>query len=505
MEIAELIITEKPSVARDVVAALGLGVLNKGSTGSDGYFLLEGGIVVAPFIGHMLEAVKPAAYFPDGKEPADVFPHLPILPDELKLEPKGDIKDGKVRMKDGKPVPPAQYGILKRLMKSAKAIVNAGDIDREGQLIVDEFLEHCGIDPLGRQKTIQRVALTSNVPRDIVAAFSRRESNGDPKWVNRRLAANTRQIIDWWTGMNTSMAYQRVSGYRQTSVGRVQTPTLALVVWRDMAHESHVPKKFYVPVITLRDGTKMRWHKREDCEGKPGFDEKGRIIDRQVAESIVRSIQSGLSGTISVADRVNKKETPPLPFSLAELQSVCGRRYGLSLKETSDAAQSLYQTKKMITYVGTDCRFLPESLYERGRDTLAAISKVNQKLAAGANPALKSKAWDDRKCDEHFAIVPTGEIQAGLSAAEASVFDAVVRRYAAQFYPAFEYVQTSLAAMFGQDEFRASSREVLRNGWKDAEGVGLQGPADAEAEVEVDDEQESEIVEATLKQQAPRG
>jgi DNA topoisomerase-3 len=477
MALKRLFITEKPEMARSLAAGLvlayGAKIINAGTARDDGCIKLDNGDAVGHLFGHMLENAKPEAYLKPEQLSGSYFAFLPLAPEKMIKLPKADRgKDGKPKLdRDGKPVPPAQFKKIVSLIRSAKEIVNAGDTDREGQLIVDELLEYAEVDPTGRDKPVWRLALENpkeeEISKLVKAGF---EKNGDEKWVRRRMAAETRQDSDWCLGMTASMAYQEVTGFRRMAVGRVKTPTLAMVVKRDLEIERHKPVQYFVPIITLADGTQLRWERREGAEGTPGFDMQGRIIDEQLAKKMVAMIAAGMSGEINLADSRSGKELPPLPFSLGTLQSTAARRHGLSLQEVTKAAQSLYEKHKAITYVGTDCQYLPESMLEQAHDTMAALSKMYPKQATGANLDLRSKAWNDKKTDEHFAIAPTGKLPGGMNEAEKAVFETISRRYMAQFYPAHEYIKHQLGAIFGKDEFKSVRKEVVKEGWKEIEG-----------------------------------
>jgi DNA topoisomerase-3 len=356
-----------------------------------------------------------------------------------------------------------------RLLKSCKEVVNAGDVDREGQRIVDEVLEYVGIDPGGADKPVWRLPLVSNRAEDIARLVHRLEPNGDAKWSLRGAEALARQMLDAATGLNGSMALQEVTGKPNISVGRVQTPVLWIVYERDRAVEEFRPHDYFVPVIMLADGTEMRWYRREGAQGAPGFDSEGRITDRALAKGIVDRIAHGLAGTVTLSHTQRHTQAPALPFDNASLASTVAKRYGLTPRQAERAAQSLYERHKAISYVGTDCRYLPTSMLDDARATLSALARLMPGRAAGADLQLRSSAWDDAKVDEHFAIVPTGTLPNRPSPEESAVFDTVCKRYIAQFYPDFEYLQHSLRAMFGSDEFRAQRQEVLRRGWREVE------------------------------------
>ena len=497
-------IVEKPSMAACLLAGmrLGLKVQHVNDYRKDGYYHLSNGDGIAPLLGHLVQ--KP--FLTPEQKAARLGERLALLPirnEGLPDEPRPDRDQGgkERRDKEGKPIPARAYTVVTGLMRRAKEIVNAGDVDREGQLIVDELLLHVGIDPTGRHKPVWRMPLVSTKEEDIAAQLGKLERNGDPKWVNRRMAALARQTCDGMVGANGSLAYQDIMNHNATSVGRVQSPVLAIVVQRDLEIESFMPHEYYVPVIMLADGTEMRWHRREGSEGMPGFDLKGRITDRVLAQQIVDRVSRGLKGTVTLAESKQKSVAPPLPFSATVLASTVAKRYGLSPKEAERAAQSLYERHKAISYVGTDCRFLPTSLHSDARQTLAALAdgRVSAAHARAADPALRGKAFNDDKVDEHYAIIPTGRVpnMAQLDEAERSVFETVAKRFVAQFHPDHLFIKNSLAALFGDDEFRSSSRQVVRQGWKEVEG---DVPGEGEDADELDSDQQVQANRA-----APRG
>lgn len=473
-KIGTLWIPEKPSVARELTAAIArvksASVTNASSAIKDGYFMLSCGDAVCSVFGHMLQMLPPSRYFTK-EQNIDPMPHLPLIPDPFKFEPTPERnKDGSVQMKNGKPVVSKRFQLLEKLIKQAEVIVNGCDIDREGQLIFDELLGYLGRNPYGPD--IYRTSIVSMTPEALDEAVRNLDKNSDRKWALRGGAAATRQKMDWLLGMNASMAYQAVSGVRTMSVGRVQTPVLGLVVKRDLEIENFKPQTYYVPIIMMADGTLMRWEKRHDAEGQPGFDANGRIIDRALAQGIVDQIKAGLAGTVTIAKQEEKSESPPLPFSMGSLQSEASKRHGLSVAQVTKAAQNLYEKHKAITYVGTDCRFLPEKMHDDAMTVLAGISNAFKVQAAGANPKLKSKAFNDNKVDEHFAIIPTGKLPSlgAADQAERMVYDTICTRYMAQFYPDYRALSAVLGIVFGQDEFRATATKALELGWKQIEG-----------------------------------
>ncbi len=469
---SRLWITEKPSAAQNLIAGLarafGTKVENRATSLKDGYFLLSNGDKVMPLLGHLLEMEFLTEEHRRASR-ADYFNGLLPIRRPFATVPRLE-GEGKVR----KPV--RQYVVAKKLIADAREIVHAGDIDREGQRIVDELLEHCGVDPQGRQRPVYRLALVSAREEDIakqVAGLT--ESNGDPKWVRRGEAGLARQICDAALGFNASMAYQVVTGEPKTSVGRVKSPVLALVVDRERLIRNFRPRDYFVPRVTLVDGTVLSFHHRQGFEGQAGFDEAGRIVDEAIAKEICSRINSGLTGKVLEAQAKAGKEAPPLPFSATVLYSTVAKRTGMTPKQAEKAAQSLYERHKAISYVGTDCRYLPEAMLNDAHGVVQALSRMYTQAAGGANLALRSAAWNDAKVDEHFAIVPTGQLPREANEHERAVFEAVAKRYLCQFYPAYEFLSHRLAVSFGSDEFRASRQESVKLGWKEVEGNLEQG------------------------------
>lgn len=498
MKIDRLYVAEKPEAAAHLVAgicaALGCSVVNKSTARRDGYHELSNGHVVSNNLGHLLQWQGVSAFMTDEQRAKPRSQYMDFLPlkfplDHDKWMVKPEMKEGKVVMRDGKPVPVRQFGVISKLLKAAKEIVNAGDIDREGQLIFDEILIYLGIDPCGRTKPIWRLPLVSNRTEDIakqVLALS--ERNGDEKWVRLRNAALARTFCDFDVGMNLSMAWQSVMDYSRVSAGRVQSPVVAIVVDRERDIQAFKPVQYFVPVVTLTDGTQMRWHSRNDAAGQPGFDAEGRIVDERVAKRICDVIASGAKGRINLNDSKDIEKQVPQPFSSSDLYSTVAKRFGVSPKDAERAADALYNKHKAISYIGTDCRFLPQSYLDSARSTLAQLAKRFPRETSGANLELRSKAWNDAMVDEHHAIIPMGPIPpADIPPLEKGVFDTVVKRYVAQFYPSYKYRQSRVGAEFGGDNFRAVTQETLRMGWREVEGDAAMAGRDADELAEGDE------------------
>ena len=392
---------------------------------------------------------------------------LPLIPDPFRFEPNPELtKEGKVMMKNDQPVISKRFLTLEKLCKQADTIVNACDIDREGQLIFDELISYIGRDPYDQK--ILRASIVSMTPEALEQAASKLDKNGDAKWVQRGDAAATRQKMDWLLGMNASMAYQVVTGIRTISVGRVQTPVLAMVVRRDLEIENFTPQTYYTPIVEMSDGTRLRWDKREGSQDQSGFDPNGKIILESLARSIVDQISRGLPGEVKVSQQEDKSESPPLPFSMGALQSEVSKQLGLNVAQVTKATQNLYEKHKCITYVGTDCRYMPEEMHQLAPQTIQKLSSEFPEFVKGADVKIKSRAFNDAKVDEHFAIVPTGVIPvfSPSEQAEKGIYEAIVKRYLAQFYPQCRTQVATLVIAFGPDEFRTIATKVIDLGWK---------------------------------------
>lgn len=457
-------LTEKPDVALHVAEFFGYQKREAGA------YWLKNGDAVTWMIGDMFDQGKPEDYMSESQKALRGFAQLPILPANFKDFPDAQKRD--------------QLRHLASLIKRADIVVNAGDIDRQGQYIADKTIRYAGVDPSGSGKPVERVLIKALNHASLAGAFAQSavRKNGESQFVLQRQAGEARAKADWLVGMNGSRAVRaavNASLKKSLSVGRVQTPTLALVVRREMEIRKFKPVAYYVPEITLPDGRVLSWSGRKEGGDMRGIDDEGRIIDRAVAEAIVSAIQAGLDGVVSRYDSVEKEQAPPLPFNLAKLQSEMSAKHGMSAKETSAATQSLYQNRKMVSYVGTDCQFLPESMHAEAPSVLKGVSQIYTKLASGSSPSIKYACWNDAKVSAHHAIIPTGEIATGLSKQEQQVFDSVARRYMAQFYPKHKFIDNKLEADYGADVFASSWKQTTVQGWK---AVDEQHDEDAKAE-----------------------
>ena len=421
-----LFIAEKPSVAKAIAGELG-------ATGKGDGFIECGTDKVTWCFGHMLEQADPDEYTPDdvprGQSGKKVWrvDELPIIPESWILKPKDDAKK--------------QLAVIGKLLKEAKEIVNAGDPDREGQLLVDEVLEH-----FRNSKPVRRFWVSAqdsvSVKRGLAAL---KENTTYAGWAD---AARGRQRADWLIGMNLSRAYtlraQRGGSRALLTVGRVQTPTLALVVARDREIEAFkaVPYHTIRAVVQHAGGSfAAAWKAKED---QAGLDSEGRLVDTAVADALVAAVK-GQPGTIAAYKQEAKKQNQPLAFALSDITALASAKFGYSAEDVLNTCQALYETHKLTSYPRTDCAYLPESQHADAPRVLEAVKHVNPELAGlvdAADPRIKSKTWDDSKITAHHGIVPTMQkgSKAGLSERERNIYELIVRAYLAQFYPLHDFV-----------------------------------------------------------------
>ena len=449
-----LFIAEKPSVAKAIAAELGV-------TGKGDGFIQCGDSTITWCFGHMLEQADPDAYTPDdvptspttGKKLWRVE-DLPIIPATWIMRPRDDAKQ--------------QLAVIGKLLKQASEIVNAGDPDREGQLLVDEVLEH-----FGSTKPVKRFWVSAqdsvSVQRGLAALKDNREYHG---W---GAAAQARGRADWLIGMNLSRAYTLRAGRGGSrallTVGRVQTPTLAIVVARDREIEAFKPIPYHTinAQIQHANGTFVaRWEAKED---QAGLDSEGRLVDTAVANALTEAV-TGKPGRITEYKQEPKKKPHPKAYSLSDITLVASNKFGYTAAEVLDVCQSLYETHKLTSYPRTDCSYLPESQHADAPRVLAAVKHVNPGLAGlvdKADPSIKSKTWDDSKITAHHGIIPTMHqgSAAGLNEKERNIYDLIVRAYLAQFYQVYEYMSTTVGVDVSGETFRASGQVTTRNGWRD--------------------------------------
>ncbi|WP_394201026.1 DNA topoisomerase III [Shewanella waksmanii] len=447
-----LYIAEKPSLGRAIAD-----VLPKPLKKGDGFITSANGDCVSWCIGHLLEQVEPDGY--DAAYKSWKFDHLPIVPSEWKMRPKPKTR--------------SQLSVLKKLVKQARQIVNAGDPDREGQLLVDEVIAYLGVKGDKLAQT-QRLLISDLNPKAVKRALGMLRSNKE--FVPLSTSALARARADWLYGMNMTRAYTlqgRKVGYQGVlSVGRVQTPLLGLVVRRDKEIANFVSRPFYEVHAQLttesQEQFSAKWQPSEAC--RPYMDEDGRVLAKGLAENVVGRISDQPAKVVDLQSK-DKQQAAPLPYNLSALQIDASKRFGMSAKQVLDICQALYEKHKLLTYPRSDSRYLPQ-------DQFALAPKVIEAVLTGANElvdgkpqpdsSIKSKAWNDKKVDAHHAIVPTEKVAdlSKLNPSERQLYLQVARQYLAQFYPPYRYHETQVDIEIAKGRFRTKAKQQQALGWK---------------------------------------
>jgi len=423
-------LAEKPSVAADIARILGIEERGKG------YFRVPGGYVTNA-IGHMYELVEPKDYNPAWQRWS--LEHLPMIPERYLRKP--GFKRGE------------QLAVIKKLFKGASTVVIATDAGREGELIAREVIEECGF-----KGQLKRLWLQSMNDPDLLAALNALRDGRE--FDNLYDAAYSRQIADWLFGINGTRAVTLAANVNGDffPVGRVKTPTLALVVRRERDIENHVVREYYelVAEVTTQAGETFKMvHAPKDEE---------RIFDKAEAEARLRRAL-GSQAPLSVTSE-EKTERPPLPFNLPDLQREANKALGLTAKDTLATAQELYEAKK-LTYPRSDARHLPRSMIEKVPEIVRGLAEGGVGLAKVVQDrgwVTRESTFDDSKMTDHHGIIPTGVVGT-LSGRQKDVFDLVARRFLLQLLPDCRYRETRVSLDANGVPFKASGRVILEPGW----------------------------------------
>jgi DNA topoisomerase III len=439
-----LFLCEKPSQGRDIAKVLGA------TRRSDGC-LLDAETTVTWCIGHLLEAAPPEAYGEQYKSWS--LEQLPIIPARWKVEVK--------------PKTAAQFKVIQRLLKEASTVVIATDADREGEMIARELLEHCKY-----RGPIQRLWLSALNETSIRKALSSLKSGEETFPLYHSALARSR--ADWLIGMNLSRLFTllgRRAGYDGVlSVGRVQTPTLRLVVDRDRAIASFVPVPYWEVEVQLSSMGQLfitSW-----LPPSSGQDEAGRCLQQELASHAVHAIMGSKAATVLSLQTEHCREAAPLPFDLSTLQEVCSRKLGLGVQDVLNIAQALYETHKATTYPRSDCRYLPENMFDEVPAVLDALLTTDPALQPAfgkIDRSLRSRAWNDAKVTAHHGIIPTIEPAnlAQMSEPERKVYELIRSHYLAQFLPHHKFDRTQVELECGGQRLTAVGKQILVQGWKD--------------------------------------
>ena len=448
-----LFIAEKPSVAKAIVAELGC------VTRGDGFITCKDGSVVTWCFGHLFEQAEPDDYLPDdipttkrGKKMWRLR-DLPVIPTEWKTL---------VRKQKGVK---GQLSVIGKLIRSSAVIVNAGDPDREGQLLVDEVLEHFRV-----RKPVKRFWVSAIDPASIKKGLAALKENQG--YAGMRDAARARSRADWLLGMNLSRAYTLTGPGGLIAVGRVQTPTLAMVARRDYAVRHFVPKPYLAITANLAKEAEAFRAKWQPKPGQPGMDEEGKLLlDIPLGRALVEKLSKEKTATVLSAETKRKRVYPPKVYSLADIQAEANRLYGFTAEETLAGCQALYEKHKVTSYPRTDSSYLPESQHAEAPSVLAAVAKTfpaTSRAVEKANPNLKSPVFNDKKVTAHHGIVPVAHTVdwSQLTDREQKLYRLIAKRYIAQFFPVHEYDETVVKLALGDETFAARGRVVVVKGWK---------------------------------------
>ena len=437
-----LFICEKPSLAEAVANFLG-SPIKKG-----GYYE-AGDNFVAWLQGHILVQKMPEDYDPNLKKYS--YDTLPIIPEVWEKEVK---QTGNY---------PRIYNTIMQLLKDADEVVNVGDPDREGQLLVDEVLELAG-----NKLPVKRLYINAMDDVTIKRAFESMVDNAAAH--NTYLAALGRERTDWLFGINASRKYTLDAG-TTIKVGRVKVPMLALVARRNDEIDNFKSVKFYNVRALFRLATSLpfetMWQIPENTEG---MDSEGRLLDVIPARACVQKI-TGKTGVVKSVVTEKGTVAPPLPYSLSTLQRAAEPAYGFDPAKTLELAQALYE-KKLTTYPRSDSNYLPESQQADAAVILENLkltgSEELKKYADGADSTLKSKAFNTKKVSAHHAMIPTMEKidLNSLPSDEQKLYTLIAKRYLLQFYPVQEFEATKAEIECEGETFLARGKVIINNGWK---------------------------------------
>ena len=447
-------ICEKPSLA-ETVASVVARMNGTTATKENGYWAC-GKDIVTWVRGHFFEQWMPGDY--DVRYKGFRVEHFPFFPDKWKRKPRTDDYTKK------------QLPLVKACIAKAKNIVNVGDPGREGQLLIDEVLEEFGYDPFA--KNMWRLWPDDLTNAALERCIKARFPNAEKK--NLFDAAVMRQRADWVHGLNLTGMYtalaERGGARGMISVGRVQTPVLALVVARDREIENFKAVKHFLPNILFAHANgkfKADWI---IPEGHPGTNANGQLVDKAAADAVLAKV-AGKTGKVESYAVTKKSKTPPLVYSLATLQKKCASALGLTADQTLEVAQHLYDNK-ITSYPRTESEHLRTEMFQEAPVVIGSLASVAglSELARNADTKIWTKVWDDRKSKEHYGLVPTKEFKAAdiarLSPVQRAVFDLIAKNYLANFYP--DQTWNSVAAVVGVEgeRFKATGRKVTAQGWR---------------------------------------
>ena len=455
-------IAEKPSVARDIARIIGA------TSSHDGY--MEGnGFQVTWTFGHLCTLKEPHDYTPMWRSWS--LTSLPMIPERfgIKLIDDQGIKK--------------QFGIIEGLMQKAERIVNCGDAGQEGELIQRWVMQKAGA-----KCPVSRLWISSMTDEAIREGFQNLKDQAD--YQPLYLAGLSRAIGDWLLGMNATRLYTlRYGQNRQVlSIGRVQTPTLALIVNRQKEIDNFKPEPYWVLATVYRDTTFTAT--------------KGKFTSKEEGEEAFKTIE-GKPFVVTKVEKKEGKEQPPQLYDLTSLQVDCNRKFGFSAEMTLNLIQALYE-KKYTTYPRVDTQYLSDDIYPKCPQTMNGLYQTKFGGVApyaelikpiGGKPLKKTKrVFDSSKVTDHHAIIPTGVIPQGLSDAERKVFDLVARRFIGVFLPDCKFSTTTVLGEVDGIEFKVTGKEILDPGWRVV--IPTSDPSRSGGEAEMAEDQREGILDS---------
>ena len=476
-----LIIAEKPSVAADIAKALG------GFTRHDDYFESDRA-VISSAVGHLLEIGMPEEE--EVKRGKWTFAHLPAVPSKFALKP---IEKNENRLK-------TLLRLIKR--KDVTALINACDAGREGELIFRYIVQYAKAS-----KPIQRLWLQSMTPAAIRDGFEKLRS--DAQMQPLADAAVCRSEADWLVGINGTRAMtafnSKSGGFQLTTVGRVQTPTLAILVEREAKIRAFVPRNYWEVIGTFRAAGGEYTGRWFDEKFRKAEEDPDARAERLFDEARARGLADKCVGKPGVVTEESRPSTqaPPLLYDLTSLQREANGRFGFSARTTLSLAQALYEKHKVLTYPRTDARALPEDYLATVKATMEELAQTNA-YGGFAREVLKQKwvkpnkrIFDNAKISDHFAIIPTLVRPKSLNEVEAKLYDFVVRRFLAVFYPAAEHLVTTRITRVEDEPFKTEGKVLVTPGWLAVYGKESQGEESTLPPVKPDEKVATEKVDVT--------
>ena len=398
-------------------------------------------IVITWAYGHILMTAMPEAYGSQFKN----FSVYPIFPSTWKKQPS--------------PAAKAQFDYIKDVVKKADVVVNGGDPDREGQLLVDEILEY-----VGYKGKVERILINAKDNDSLRRAFESIEPND--KYRNLYYAGLARERADWLVGMNLSRAYSvnaKKGGYMSLwRIGRVKVPTLALVVNREKEIQNFHPVNFYNLVVGFEKNAVPFTAAFKPGEDAP-LDSENRILDKSYLQTILNDIK-GKEYEVKNVEKKKGMESAPLPYSLDTLQIEANKSHGFSPSTVLKTVQSLYE-KKFVSYPRSDCNYIPVSQHEDGERILSALAGYGMIQALGSTPSIKSRCFNDSKVSAHHAIIPTGVVPDSLSDVEEKIYKMISLRYILQFYPSCKFLTMNFELLCSGYLFVGHGKSILEKGF----------------------------------------